>query len=105
NCRTPTIADGSLSRSRLFLAAMFLVLGLQGFEIIVEAVEAFLPEFPVALEPVVDALERRGLQPARPPLRFAPARDQPGPFQHLEVLRDRRPADVEGFRTFSQRRL
>src|SRR5580704_14052301 len=58
NSRMPTIERGSRSRSRLLLAAMFLALrfrfGLQLFQIGVEAVETFLEETAVVLEPVVD---------------------------------------------------
>src|SRR5439155_5799385 len=75
---------------------MLLVLGLQCLEVVVEAVKAFLPEAAVAIEPVVDAFEGGGLDPAGPPLRRATARDQAGSLQHLEMLGNGRAADVEG---------
>src|SRR5262249_46356505 len=80
--RIPTMARGSPCRSRLFAAAMFLVLtltrlGLQLLQIIAEAVETLLVEAAVVLEPVVDVLERPRLDAAGPELRLAAARDQP----------------------------
>src|ERR1700680_3375535 len=78
NSRMPMIERGSLSRSRLFLAAMFLVLGvrwpcikwlgLQLLQIDVEAIEALVEEAAVMLQPIVDVLERPRLDPAWPPL-------------------------------------
>src|SRR5271165_1501000 len=81
---TSTRSAGSLAA--LFpssLAAMFLLLRFQGAQIFVQSVEALLPESPVVLQPVGDALERARLQPAGPPLRFATARYQPRPLQYL----------------------
>src|SRR6185312_8251157 len=63
--RMPLMTFGSLSRSRLFLSAIFpllarrlFVLALQFAQVNVEAVETLFPEPAVALEPLVDALER-----------------------------------------------
>src|SRR6185312_13053117 len=103
NTRTPSITFGSLSRSRLlladmaFLLARLLFFALQLTQIVVEAVEPLFPEPAVALEPFVHVLERLWLDLAGPPLRLARAGDQAGPLQHLEVLRDGRPADIERF--------
>src|ERR1700732_1551200 len=63
NSRMPMIERGSVSKSRLFLAAMFLVpgvrrLGLQLFQVDVEAIEAFVEEAAVMLQPIVNVLER-----------------------------------------------
>src|SRR3990170_3795746 len=69
NTRVPIIERGSRSKSMLFLALTFLLLGLQYFEIIVEAVEPFLPKPAIFGEPVVDALERGRLDLAGPQLR------------------------------------
>src|SRR2546425_13042037 len=68
----------------LALNFMRLVLALQFLEVAVKLVEALLPVTPVVLDPVGDVLERIGLQPARPPLRFAPALDQARAFEDLE---------------------
>src|SRR5690349_18381380 len=80
-----------------FLLRLFfrLVLGLKLAEVILQPVEPLLPELTIALQPVVDAFQRLRLELAGPPLRLAAARDQAGGFQHLEMLGDRRAADVE----------
>ena len=76
----------------LFLSATFLLrrlwLRLQDFEIVVEPIEALLPQAAIAFEPVVNAFQRGRFEPAGPPLRLAAARDQAGVFQHLEMLGD-----------------
>src|SRR5262249_31640005 len=101
--RVPTMTFGSDVRSMLLAAATLLLLlirglafrGLQRAKVILQAIEPLLPEPAVFLEPVFDALQRVELDPAWPPLRLAAARDQAGMFQHLEMPRDRRAADVE----------
>src|SRR6185312_7971222 len=98
NTRVPTIARASCARSRLFCSATVLLLWLlclQRLEVIVEAVEPLLPEPPIVVEPLVDALEGSRFEPAGPPLRRAAAGDQPGIFQHFQMLRDRGSADFE----------
>src|SRR3569623_1066645 len=67
---------------------------LQAFQIGIKAVEARLPEFPVEIVPVSRLFQRHGLQLAWPPLRLAPARNQPRPFQHLEMFGDGRKAHL-----------
>src|SRR5262245_43952581 len=49
-------------------------------------IEALFPEPTITLQPVGGVLERTGFELARSPLRLAPARDQTGALQHLEVL-------------------
>ena len=66
-----------------------LVLSLHLVEQGVQALEVALPELAVALQPFGGFRERLGLEPARPSLRVAAARDQAGALQHLEVLGDR----------------
>src|ERR1700688_779031 len=85
--RVPTMQSGSL-RSMLFLSATFLLLGLQRLQIIVETIEPLLPEPAIFVEPVVRLLERGRFDLARPHLRIAGARDQPGALKHLEMLGD-----------------
>src|SRR4051812_22676499 len=85
------------------------VLGLQAPEIVIEPVEPFFPELAIAIEPIVDAFEGRRLEPTRAPLRLATACDQPGALEHLEVLGNCRPTDVErlgqfGYRRFAERK-
>src|SRR6478672_11245680 len=111
--RVPTITFGSESRSTLLVAATLLLLLFRGLplrrfrlqraEIILQPIEPLLPEPAIFLEPVVDALQRIQLDPARPPLRLAAAGDQAGMLQHLEMPRDRGPADVERFGQFRNR--
>src|SRR5207302_4511984 len=82
NVRVMTSTRSSLaSTGASFRATMFLLLSLDLLEVFVEAVETFLPEFAVMLDPVGDVLEGRRVKPARTPLRRAPARDQPRPLQ------------------------
>src|SRR5271163_3337681 len=75
NSRMPMIERGSLSRSRLLFAAMSILLltnlvsrrlaglpgrllGLQRFQVAIEALETLVVETAIAIEPVVDMLER-----------------------------------------------
>jgi hypothetical protein len=58
------------------LASLAFLLGFKLREIGVHLVETFGPEAAIARQPVVDGLERPGLQPTGPPLRLAPARDE-----------------------------
>src|SRR5580704_18330758 len=104
NSRTPMIERASVSRSTLFFVAMLVllftvlgILGLQLFQIDVEAVETLVEKAAVVFQPFVDAFERLRLDAAGPPLRRAAAGDQAGAFQHLEMLRNRRKAHGEGF--------
>src|SRR5436190_21131700 len=84
------------SAAALLPAAMFLLLPLQLTQIIVQAIEALLPETAIVLQPLGGILERTRLKPAGPPLRLATARDQPGALQHLEVLGDGGQAHLKG---------
>src|SRR6516225_4077573 len=64
-------------------------------EVVVHLVEAGLPDGPVAFSPGRDLLERCRVQGARPVLGSLAPHDQPGPFQHLDVLRDGRKRHLE----------
>src|ERR1700732_753930 len=70
NTRVVTIVRASCPVSRLYLASMLLLLGLKFLEIIVQPVEAGVPEAAISFKPVVDVLESRRLAPAGPPLRL-----------------------------------
>src|SRR4051812_3614665 len=60
------------------LAAMFLPFPLKFAEVLIEAIETLVPESAIVLDPIGHVLERARLQPTRPPLRFATARDETG---------------------------
>src|SRR5208283_5466213 len=85
----------------LLLAAIVLVfllcriLLLQLAQIVLEAIEALLPEPSVVVEPIRCVLERRWREPARPPLRFAAALDQTGALQNFQMLGNGRHAHRE----------
>jgi len=57
-------------------------------QIVIQTIEALRPEPPVVRHPIGDVFERRSRDAARPPLRLAPARNQTGMFQYLEVAGD-----------------
>src|SRR5437868_9763578 len=83
---TSTRSAASVAALAALLAPMLFLLGLQLAQIIVEAIEALLPESAIAVDPIRDFFEADRLEPARPPLRVAAARDQAGALQHLQVL-------------------
>ena len=74
-------------------------------EIIIQSIEAGVPETAILFKPVVDVLEAGRLDPAWPPLRLAATRDQTGALQHLEVLRDSGQAHLEGLGQLGHRRF
>src|SRR5260221_10806262 len=95
-----TLASTLLLLLRLLLGSGFGFHGLIGFQllqIVVEAIEVLIPEPAETSQPAIDRFERDRRDPAWAPLRLAPARDQAGMFQHLEMFRDCRKADVERF--------
>src|SRR6185503_1554308 len=107
NRRWPMMTFGSCFRSRLTSsntlrsfslcsAPLLPLLRLQLLQISVEPVEAFLPKFPVILEPAVDILEGAWRDFAGSHLRVSRACDQPRPLQHFEMLGDRGHGHVEG---------
>src|SRR6266446_7046922 len=83
----------------LLLALNFLrlVLALQFLEVGTQLVETLLPVAPVVLDPFGDVPEWSRLEPAGPPLRLAPSRDQARAGKNLQVPGDGGKADVEGF--------
>src|SRR5262245_18194757 len=114
------IARGSWSRSTLPLPAMghdpFLLssalckpragstsvpltraaLSLQRAQVIVQAIEPRVPELAVVGQPRIDAAQRAGRQAAWPPLRRPRTCDEAGALEHLQMLGNGRPADLEG---------
>src|SRR5882672_12310686 len=95
----------SFAAISLLLALDFhrVLLALQFLEVAFQLVESLLPVAAVVLDPVGDALERIGLEPARPPLRLAPALDQARVLEHLEVLGDGGKAHVKRLGQFHDR--
>jgi hypothetical protein len=87
-----------MSRSRINLT-------LDLAQVIVQAVEAGFVYAAITLEPFVDVFKGARLQPARPPLRLASLRDQAGMLQHLQVLGNRRQAQLKGLGQLGYRRL
>ncbi len=87
-----------------FAATPFL-LRLQLAQIVVQAIQALLPEAAIMLEPPSGILERARFEPARAPLRLAPARDQTGALEYLEMLGDGRKAHLERLGQLRHRRL
>src|ERR1700722_5357988 len=66
------------SAELLPFSAMFLLLFFQRAQVIVQAIEALLPAIAIMFHPVGDILEGPGVEPAGPPLRLPPLRDQAG---------------------------
>src|SRR5262245_50120605 len=85
----------SRSTARLLALPSRLLLRLQLLQILLQAIEARLPEPAIMREPIGGVAHWRGVEPARPPLRLAPPRDQAGAFEHLEVLGDAGKTHVE----------
>src|SRR5271169_3665936 len=99
NTRVISISRSAKFAAALFpalLTAMFPLLLFQSLKIVVQPIEALIPEAPVAIHPVGDLSERHGPKAAGPSLRLATPRNQPGPLQHLEVLGDGGRTDGEG---------
>src|SRR5262245_1300441 len=74
-------------------------------QVLVQSVVALVPEATVSVGPLGDLLERGGAEPRGPPLPLPPPRDEAGSLQHLEVLRDRGQAHLEGLRQLGHRGL
>jgi hypothetical protein len=86
-------------------SSICVLLPLDPSKVIVEAAEARLPQAPVLINPVGDVFQGGGLQTARAPLGFTSPRDEPGPFEHFEVLGDGGKAHLERLGEFGDRGL
>src|SRR5262249_27634993 len=91
------------SRSVDFGAALSLVTMLPPFsfdvlQIVVQPIEALVPEAAIVLQPVARFLEGTGAEPAGAPLCLATPHDQAGALQHLQVLGHGGPAHVPPLR-------
>src|SRR5271163_3947809 len=89
----------------LAVAAISRLLLLHRREVSIEIVEPVLPLLSKGLDPIIDILESRRHELARPPLRIAPALDEAGVLEHLEVFRDRRLAEFERLHQLRNRRF
>lgn len=89
-----------LSAMRLLLFGLFF---LKPVQILVQTIKALLEESPIVLRPLRHVFQRPRLEPARSPLCFAPARDQPRPLEHLQMLQDRRYAHLKRLSQLSHR--
>src|SRR5271170_3690985 len=95
--------DPGASAAMLVLASICVLLRLQFVEILIQPIEALFPMPAVMFEPLGGILERTRIEPAGPPLRLAPARDQAGALQHLQVLGDPRKRHVKRLRQLGHR--
>src|SRR6266851_1238314 len=84
---------------------MVALLFLDFVQIIVETIEALIPELPIVLEPSACLLQRLRLKSAGAPLGLARARDQAGALEHLEMFRDGRQAHRKGRGQLANRAL
>src|SRR6478609_8278018 len=98
-------SSGESVPTGLFLAAMSLVLFVDGEQIGIKAIETLLPIASVAFHPCGDVLERGGFQSAWAPLCLAAARDEAGMFQYLQVPGYCGKGDIERFGEFLDGRL
>src|SRR5438132_444027 len=78
--------------------------GLELVQVLLEPVVALFPEPAVFLYPVGDLLERPRLEPGGAPLCLPAPGDQPGPFEHPEVLGYSGQGHVEGLGQLSHGR-
>src|SRR5450755_2446213 len=93
--RVMTMVGSPGAATALLLSATFLPLGLQFLEIVVEPVQALVPQAAIVLQPTVNAAKRLGFDLAGPPLRLPAARDETSMLENLQMLGNRRKAHVE----------
>src|SRR5579863_1836108 len=87
--------ETSSLRSPLVLADTLLLLALQLLQVVLEPIEALLPEDAILLQPVCRMLERMRFEPPWAELRITTATDQPSALEHFQVLRHGGEAHVE----------
>src|SRR2546429_502745 len=81
-------SEGNVTLNLLSLAITAFLLVLDLVQDLVQSVEALLPEFAIALDPLVGRPQRRGIQAGRPPLGFASPLDELCALEHLQMLVD-----------------
>src|SRR3990172_915993 len=89
----------------LLAASMLLLLRLHFPQVVVQAIEPGFPMPAVTFHPIGHVAEGLGLEPAGSPLGIAAPGDQPGPLEHLEVLRDGGETHRERLRQLGDRGL
>jgi hypothetical protein len=82
-----------------------LIRGVHLLQVGVEPIQTAFPNLPVALHPLRDVLQGTRLDAAMAELCIPAACDQPGPFEHAQVLRDGWHAHVERLGQFRHGRL
>src|SRR5712692_6833194 len=80
--KTLVSTNSCSSFAMMFPVAMLFLLFLYVAQIVIQMIEALRPEPLVVRQPIGYVLKRRGGDPARPPLRLAPACNQTGVLQH-----------------------
>src|SRR5581483_6481298 len=103
NTRTRSSCFASTLSLLALVTGMRFLLFLQFAQIFVETIEALLPESSIFVDPFGDVFERAGLEVAGTPLGLAATGDQARALQDLEMLGNRRHADVERLRQFGHR--
>src|SRR6266849_5746342 len=103
--KTLVSTNSCSSFAMMFPVAMLFLLFLYVAQIVIQTIQALRPEPLVVRHPIGDILERRGRDPARPPLRLAATCNQTGVFQHLEVPGDGGHAHGKGRRQLCDRGL
>src|SRR5580658_5668038 len=104
SCRSVASA-AAVSVATSMAAPTLFPLPLQILQIGLETIEALLPEGAIMLQPIRGVLEWTRLEPTWSPLRLAATRDQPGAFQHFQVLGNAGKAHGERLGQFGDRGL
>src|SRR5580658_1330280 len=104
SCRS-VVSAAVVSAATSMAAATLLALSLQVLQIGLQAIEARFPEAAVMLQPIRGVLEWTRLEPTWPPLCVAATHDQPGAFQHFQVLGNAGKAHGERLGQFGDRNL
>lgn len=101
---TMSCRPGSMMNSVSAMVLPFLVV-LDLPDLLIEPIEPVSRDLPVPLDPLGRGLQWCRFETAGPPLCLAAPGDQPGPFEHFEVLGDRLEADGERLGQLIDRRL
>src|SRR5260370_19146612 len=103
--KTRVSTNSCSSYAMMFPVAMLFLLFLYVAQIVIQPIEALRPELPVVPNPIGNVLERRGRDPAGPPLCLASSCNQTSTLQDLEVPGDGGHAHRKGGRQLGDRCL